>query len=286
MAEVTPLRRRMIEDMQVRNLSPVTQRCYVHAISKFARHFNRSPDRLGLAEIRAYQIHLTVTGASWAGFNVAVCALRFFYGVALGRTAIVERIPYARKRRQLPVILSAEEVVRFFAAVPSLKHRTALMTAYAAGLRVSEVVRLKLADIDSSRMLIRVDQGKGGRDRYIMLSPQLLVVLRAYWQEARPGHWLFPGQDDSRPLDPSVLQWACRKARAAARLGKPVTVHTLRHSFATHLLEAGTDIRIIQVLLGHRDLSTTARYTQVTATTIGNTVSPFDRLKLENAGPA
>src|ERR1700676_4210384 len=286
MAEMTPLRRRMIEDMQVRNLSPVTQRCYVHAISKFARHFNRSPDRLGLAEIRAYQIHLTVTGASWAGFNVAVCALRFFYGVTLGRTAIVERIPYARKRRQLPVILSAEEVVRFFAAVPSLKHRTALMTAYAAGLRVSEVVRLKLADIDSSRMLIRVDQGKGGRDRYIMLSPQLLGVLRAYWQEARPGQCLFPGQDDSRPLDPSVLQWACRKARAAARLGKPVTVHTLRHSFATHLLEAGTDIRIIQVLLGHRDLSTTARYTQVTATTIGNTVSPFDRLKLENAGPA
>jgi integrase/recombinase XerD len=164
------------------------------------------PTRLGLAEIRAYQIHLTTTGLSWAGFNVAVCALRFFYGVTLGRTAIVERIPYARKRRQLPVILSAEEVVRFFAAVPSLKHRTALMTAYAAGLRVSEVVRVKLTDIDSSRMLIRVEQGKGGRDRYIMLSSQLLVVLRAYWREARPGRWLFPGQDDSRPLDPSVLQ--------------------------------------------------------------------------------
>ena len=286
MAEMTPLRRRMIEDMQVRNLSPVTQRCYLHAVAKFARHFNRSPDRLGLADIRAYQIHLTVTGISWAGFNVAVCALRFFYGTTLGRTAIVERIPDARKRRQLPVILSAEEVVRFFAAVPNLKHRVALMTAYAAGLRVSEVVRLKLADIDSSRMLIRVDQGKGGRDRYIMLSPQLLVVLRAYWRETRPVHWLFPGQDESRPLDPSVLQWACRKARAAASLGKPVTVHTLRHSFATHLLEAGTDIRIIQVLLGHRDLSTTARYTQVAATTIGNTASPFDRLKLEQAGPA
>jgi integrase/recombinase XerD len=179
MAEMTPLRRRMIQDMQVRNLSPVTQRCYVHAIRKFARHFNRSPDRLGLAEIRTYQIHLTTTGASWAGFNVAVCALRFFYGVTLGRTAIVERIPYARKRRQLPVILSAEEIAQFLAAVPNLKHRIALMTAYAAGLRVSEVVRLKLADIDSSRMLIRVDQGKGGRDRYIMLSPQLLVVLRA-----------------------------------------------------------------------------------------------------------
>lgn len=284
MAEMTPLRRRMIEDMQVRNLSPVTRRRYVHAVAKFARYFNHSPDRLGLQEIRAYQIHLTTTGASWAGFNVAVCALRFFYGVTLGRTAMVERIPYARKRRQLPVILGADEVVRFFAAVPSLKHRTALMTAYAAGLRVSEVVRLKLIDIDSSRMLIRVDQGKGSSDRYIMLSSQLLIVLRAYWREARPAHWLFPGQDGNRPLDASVLQWACRKARTTAKLGKPVTVHTLRHSFATHLLEAGTNIRIIQVLLGHRDLSTTARYTHVAATTIGNTASPFDRLKLEEAG--
>jgi len=230
MAKMNPLRRRMIEDMQVRNLSPVTQRCYVHAVAKFAQHFNRSPDRLGLEEIRAYQIHLTATGIVWAGFNVAVCALRFFYGVTLGRTAMVERIPYARKRRQLPVILSADEVARFFAAVPNLKHRTALMTAYAAGLRVSEVVRLKLADIDSSRMLIRVDQGKGGRDRYIMLSPQLLVVLRTYWRETQPAHWLFPGQDESRPLDPSVLQATCRIARATAKLEKPVTVHTLRHN--------------------------------------------------------
>jgi integrase/recombinase XerD len=286
MTDMHPLRRRMIEDMQVRNLSPVTQRCYVHAVARFARHFNRAPDRLRLADVREYQVHLMAAGASWGGFNVAVSALRFFYGVTLGRTGMVERIPYARKRRQLPVILSADEVVRLLAAVPSLKHRTALMTAYAAGLRVSEVVRLKIADIDSDRMLIRVEQGKGGRDRYIMLSSQLLVVLRAYWRETRPAHWMFPGQDETRPLDPSVLQWACRKAREAAKLGKPVTVHTLRHSFATHLLEAGTDIRIIQVLLGHRDLSTTARYTQVTATTIGNTASPFDRLKLEEAGPA
>jgi integrase/recombinase XerD len=286
MAEMSPLRRRMIEDMKVRNLSPVTQRCYVHAVTKFARHFNRSPDRLGLAEVREYQVHLTSTGISWASFNVAVCALRFFYGATLGRTAMIERIPYARKRRRLPVILSAEEVARFLAAVASRKHRTALMTAYAAGLRVSEVVRLKINDIDSARMLIRVEQGKGGRDRYIMLSLQLLVVLRAYWREARPGRWLFPGQDESRSLDASVLQAACRTARAAAKLGKPVTVHTLRHSFATHLLEAGTDIRTIQVLLGHRDLSTTARYTQVAATTISNTISPFDRLKLEQASPA
>src|SRR3954452_5806613 len=154
MAEMHPLRRRMIEDMQVRNLSPVTQRCYVHAVAKFARHFNRSPDRLGLEEVRAYQIHLTTTGISWAGFNAAVCALRLFYGVTLGRTAMVEGIHYARKRRQLPVILSADGVGRWFGGGPNLKHRTALMTAYAAGLRVSEVVRLKLAPIDSIRMLI------------------------------------------------------------------------------------------------------------------------------------
>src|SRR3954447_21562097 len=248
MAEMNPLRRRMIEDMKVRNLSPVTQRCYMHTVAKFAQHVNRSPDRLGLEEVRAYQVHLTTTGISWAGFNVAVCALRFLYGVTLGRTAMVERIPYARKQQQLPVILSADEIVRFFAAVPSLKHRTALMAAYAAGLRVSEVVRLRVADIDSNRMLIRVEQGKGHRDRYVMLSAQLLVVLRAYWQEIRPKHWLFPGRDESHPLHVSTLHWVCRNARERAKLGKPVSVHTLRHSFATHLLEAGTDIRTIQSL--------------------------------------
>ena len=235
--------------------------------------------------MRAYQVHLVSTGASWATFNVAVSALRFFYGVTLGRSAMVDRIPYARMQ-QLPVVLSADEVVRFLDAVPSRKHRMALMTAYAAGLRVSEVVRLSISDIDSERMLIRVEHGKGGRDRYVMLSSQLLVVLRGYWRQSRPTHWLFPGQDESRPLDASVLQWACRNARTAAKLGKPVTVHTLRHSFATHFLEAGTDIRTIQVLLGHRELSTTARYTQVAATTIGNTASPFDRLRIKGASPA
>src|SRR5258708_22009170 len=157
MAEQNPLRRRMIEDMKVRNLSPVTQRCYVHAVAKFAQHFNRSPDRLGLAEVRDYQIHLMSTGTSWAGFNVAVCALRFFYGVTLGRTAMVERIPYARKRRHLPVVLSTDEVARFLAGVPNLKHRMALTTDYAAGLRVSEVVRLKIDVIVSARMLLRVE---------------------------------------------------------------------------------------------------------------------------------
>jgi integrase/recombinase XerD len=285
MAGMTALRRRMIEDMKVRNFSPVTQRCYVHAVAKFAQYFKLSPDRLGLAEVRAYQIQLVETGTSWAAFNVAVSALRFFYGVTLGRPAMVERVPHARKQQQLPVILSSDEVVRFFAAVPSLKHRTALMAAYAAGLRVSEVVRLRVADIDSDRMLIRVEQGKGHRDRYVMLSAQLLVMLRTYWQEIRPKHWLFPGRDESRPLDASTLHWACRNARKAAKLGKPVSVHTLRHSFATHLLETGTDIRTIQVLLGHQHLSTTARYTQVATTTIGNTISPFDRLDMANTTP-
>ena len=176
--------------------------------------------------------------------------------------------------------LSADEVVRFLEAVPSLKSRTALTTAYAAGLRVSEVVLLKIADIDSQRMVIRVEQGKGGKDRYVMLSPQLLRILRTYWRLARPKRWLFPGRDDERPLVPNVLHAACRSACAAAGLSKQVTVHTLRHSFATHLLESGADMRIIQVLLGHASLSTTARYTRVATKTISNTPSPLDRLPL------
>jgi integrase/recombinase XerD len=286
MAEMSLLRRRMIEDMKIRNLSPATQRCYVHAVAKFSQYFKRSPDRLGLAEVRAYQVHLVSGGVSWGGFNQAVCALRFFYGVTLGRSAaMVERIPYAGKLRHLPVVLSTDEVARFLAGVPNLKHRMALMTAYAAGLRVSEVVRLKIADIDSARMLLRVEQGKGGKDRYVMLSPRLLAMLRRYWQAEKPRHWLFPGHNHSRSLGPSVLQAACRAARAAAGFQKPVTMHTLRHSFATHLLEAGTDTRTIQVLLGHNDLSTTTRYARVATTTIGNTQSPLDRLKLEMPEP-
>jgi site-specific recombinase XerD len=286
MAEMSPLRRRMIEDMKVRNLSPATQRCYVHAVAKFSKYFGRSPDQLGLAEVRAYQVRLVSAGVSWGAFNQAVCALRFFFGVTLGRAAMVERIPYARKPQRLPVVLSAAEVVRFLAGVANLKHRMALTAAYAAGLRVSEVVRLKIADVDSSRMLIRVEQGKGAKDRYVMLSPRLLALLRDYWRAVRPRHWLFPGQSEERHLDPSVLQAACRAARAAAGFRKPVTMHTLRHSFATHLFEAGNDIRTIQVLLGHGDLSTTTRYARVATTTIGSTTSPLDRLIPEMPEPA
>ena len=283
---VSPLRRRMIEDMTVRNLSPATQRSYLHAVAKFSRYFSRSPDRLDIEDVRAFQVFLVSQKISWPALNQTVCALRFFYGVTLNRPEIPERIAYAREPRKLPVILSADEVMRFLEAVPSLKTRTALTTAYAAGLRASEAVSLKVADIDSSRMLIQVRHGKGAKDRTVMLSPQLLAILRTYWRLARPREWLFPGRDESKPIDVQVLHAACRSATKAAGLAKRVTVHTLRHSFATHLLESGVDIRIIQVLLGHNSLSTTARYTQVATTTIAKTRSPIDRLALEVVPPA
>ena len=203
MADLSPLRRRMIEDMTVRNLSPATQRSYVHAVAKFSRFFGRSPDRLGLEDVRAFQVHLVSSGISWPALNQTVCALRFFYGVTLGHDEIPERIPYAREPRKLPVVLSADEVVRFLEAVPSLKTRAALTTAYAAGLRASEVVGLKVGNIDSRRMVIRVEHGKGGKDRTVMLSAQLLGILRTYWRLSRPQHWLFPGREfeqvDRRP---------------------------------------------------------------------------------------
>jgi len=285
MTETSPLRRRMIEDMTVRNLSPATQRSYLHAVTKFSQYFGRSPERLDLEDVRAFQVHLVSNGISWPGLNQTVCALRFFYGVTLGHGEIPERIPYAREPRKLPLVLSADEVVRFLEAVPSLKTRAALTTAYAAGLRASEAVGLKVADIDSGRMVIRVEHGKGGKDRYVMLSTQLLDILRTYWRLARPRHWLFPGREESKPIDVQVLYSACRSACAAAGLAKRVTVHTLRHSFATHLLESGTDIRIIQVLLGHANLSSTARYTRVSNGLIRRTESPLDRLTLEVVPP-
>jgi len=249
MAEISPLRRRMIDDMMIRNLSPSTQQSYLYAVAKFSRHFGRSPDRLGLEEVRAYQLHLIAQQRSWSHINQAVCALRFFYGVTLGWSDAFEHIVAAREPQKLPVVLSADEVVRFLEAVPSLKTRSALTTAYAAGLRASETVGLKVGDIDSERGVIRVEHGKGGKDRYVMLSPQLLRILRAYWRLAKPAAWLFPGRQGDRPVGTATLQAACRVAAREAELGKPVTVHTLRHSFATHLLEAGTDIRIILLII-------------------------------------
>lgn len=285
MAQMSPLRRRMIEDMTIRNLSPATQQSYVHAVSKFSQYFGRSPDRLGLEDVRAYQVHLASKGVAWASLNQAVCALGFFYGVTLGEQTIPERIAYAREPRKLPVVLSADEVVRFLESVSSLKARVALTTAYAAGLRVSEVAALKVRDIDNQRMVMRIEHGKGGKERYVMLSEALLGILRSYWRLARPPLFLFPGRTSDTPIDPTVLHAACRSATAAAGLDKRVSVHVLRHSFATHLLESGVDIRIIQVLLGHENLSTTARYTRVSTQLIGNTASPLDRLSLNVTPP-
>ncbi|MBZ5763866.1 site-specific integrase, partial [Rhizobium sp. VS19-DR104.2] len=235
MAEISPLRRRMIEDMTIRNLSPATQRSYISAVRKFSRYFSRSPDRLNLDDIRTFQVHLVSTGISWASLNQIVCALRFFYGITLAQDDVPERIPYARKPRKIPVVLSADEVAQFLEAVSSLKARVALTTAYAAGLRVGEVCGLKIEDIDSSRMVIHVRHGKGAKARYVMLSNELLGILRSYWRLSRPTGFLFPGRDADRPIEPTVLNAACRSAVAATGLSKRVTVHTLRHSFATHL---------------------------------------------------
>ncbi|TBA29374.1 integrase [Rhizobium ruizarguesonis] len=285
MTEISPLRRRMIDDMTIRNLSPATQRSYLHAVTKFSRYFGCSPDRLGLEDVRAFQVHLISSGLSWPALNQTVCALRFFFGVTLGHAEIPERIAYARTPAKLPTILNGDEIVRFLEAVPSLRTRTALTTAYAAGLRASEAVHLKVRDVDGERGIIRVEHGKGGKDRNVMLSAQLLAILRVYWRLARPEVWLFPGRDETKPIDVQVLYSACRSACTAAGIDKRVTVHTLRHSFATHLLESGTDIRIIQVLLGHNNLSTTARYTKVSNTLIRSTTSPLDRLTLEVVPP-
>ena len=288
MAQMSPLRRRMVEDMTVRNLSPRTQVVYVHAIARLSKFCGgRSPAGLTLDDIHRFQVDLASRKMSWGYFNQMMAGLRFFYGITLDRPELPERIAYAKEPRRLPVVLSPDEVARFLAAVPSVQCRAALTTAYAAGLRVSEVVHLKVSDIDTERMVILVEQAKGQKDRYVMLSTQLLAILRAYWRatEPRPRHWLFCGHE-GRPMAKSILYRACHAACEAAGLSKHVTVHTLRHSFATHLLENGTDIRIIQVLLGHSHLSTTTLYTQVATSTIRRTASPLDVLNLGQAAPA
>jgi len=271
----------MIEDMAIRNLSRSTQQSYIYAVAKFSRHFQHSPDRLGMEEVRAYQLHLVEQKYSWTHINQVACALRFFYGITLGQKEAFERIVSGKEPEKLPPVLNREEIVRFLKAVAGLRNRVALTTTYAAGLRIGEVVCLKVGSIDSERMLLHIEGGKGGRDRYAMLSPRLLEILRAYWKRARPSSWLFPGQEPGSHVSRGALQAACRAARKRARIDKRVTAHTLRHSFATHLLESGTDIRIIQVLLGHTHLETTARYAQVATGLIAGTSSPFDQLALE-----
>ena len=276
---MTPLRRRMIEDMRVRNLAANTQRVYLQQVSNFARHFGRSPELLGPEEVRAWQVHLIeVQRRSSSTLVVATSALRFLYHITLKREWAVEELPLARTPRKLPVILSQDEVTQFLEAIRSVKHRTVLIAAYAAGLRISEATRLKVGDIDSQRMMLRVEQGKGRADRYVMLSPRLLDILRSYWCIGRPQYWLFPGRFPDQPVGADVIRQACHDARRRTGISKPITPHSLRHAFATHLLESGTDVRLIQLLMGHRSLATTARYLKVATSTICATASPFDRL--------
>ncbi len=278
---MTPLRQRMIEDMQIRNLAPHTQRSYVQQISQFARHFGRSPELLGPADIRAYQVHLVQDRQLSASSTlVATAALRFLYKVTLKRGwSIEEVVPTCRKPQRLPVVLSRDEVSRFLAAVELRKHRVILTVCYAAGLRISEAVHLTPSAIDSQRMVIRVDAGKGQKDRYVMLSPKLLDLLRDYWRTTRPMAWLFPGDLPGQPISTDAVAHACRAARGRAGIAKPVTPHALRHAFAVHLLEAGADLRTIQLLLGHRSLSTTARYLRLATSTVCATASPLDALQ-------
>jgi integrase/recombinase XerD len=282
---MTPLRRRMIDDMTLRNFTPATIEAYVRCVARFARHFRASPDLLGPEQVRAYLLHLLQERhVSLSYYKLTRCALRFFYRETLGRDDVPQSLAPVKQPRTLPVVLGPDELARFFAAITNLKHRALLMTAYAAGLRVSEVTRLRVTDIDSARMVIRVYRGKGQKDRYVMLSPRLLEILRAYWKAARPGDFLFPGAGPDRPLTTGSVRKVCCRARRAAGLGKQVTVRALRHSFATHLLESGTDLRTIQVLLGHRSFSTTARYVHVATAALAATRSPFDRLELTERG--
>jgi integrase/recombinase XerD len=276
---MTRLRQRMIEEMKLRNLSPRTIEVYVSRVANFARYFGRTPEVLGRDEVRSYLLHLVQEKkVSWSVYNQRVAALRFLYEVTLDREGVLVRIACPKQPKRLPVVLSLEEATRFFAAIIGVKHRAILMTAYAAGLRISEVVALRVDDIDSKRMVLRVRQGKGRRDRNVMLSPRLLTLLREYWKIARPTDRLFPGQVEGQPLTVGSVHRICVQAARAAGLDKHVTVHTLRHSFATHLLEAGTNIRTIQVLLGHRNIKTTAVYTHVSPIALETTRSPLDQL--------
>jgi site-specific recombinase XerD len=277
--KVSPLRQRMIEDMMVRNFAPNTQESYLHQVSLFARHFRKSPEQLGPEEIRIYQVYLAQERKAAAGTRtVAVSALRFLYGVTLQREWTVPLIPTAKKDHHLPVILSPEEVLQLLQAARCFSHHVIFSTMYGTGMRVSEAVHLRAADIDSQRMMIRIEQGKGHKDRYVQLSPKLLELLRCYWRKLRPSHWMFPGQIPNQPLGREAVADAVAHASKRAGLTKRISPHSLRHAYAVHLLEAGTDIRRIQLLLGHRSLSTTARYLRLATTTVCATASPLDLL--------
>ena len=275
---ISPLRRRMIEDMTVRKFTARTQEGYIRAVKGFSTFLGASPDTASAEDLRRYRLHLVESGVGAPTINHSLTGLRFLFLVTLRKPAIVLDMPFVREPRRLPVVLSPQEVARLLDAAPGLKYKAALSVAYGAGLRASEVISLKIADIDSDRMVIRVEQGKGRKDRYVMLSEHLLKLLRMWWKVGRPQGWLFPGQNPVNPLTPRQLNRACHAAAQMAEIDKPVSLHTLRHSFATHLLEQKTDIRVIQVLLGHKKLDTTALYTRVALKALGQVTSPLEHL--------
>src|SRR5215467_7655828 len=275
---VSPLRRRMIEDMTIRKFVAKTQHDYVQRVKDFAVFLGRSPSTASKEDVRRFQLHLASNGAGTPKMNVTAAALRFFFNVTLDRPDLAKQASFVHEPRKVPVVLSPEEVARFLEAAPGIKYKAALSVAYGAGLRVSEVAALKVPDIDSERMMLRVEQGKGRKDRYAMLSPQLLELLRDWYRVARPAVWLFPGRDPMLPLTTRQFARAVHAAANIAGIKKRVTPHTLRHSFATHLLEQKTDVRLIQVLLGHAKLETTMLYTQVANNVIRAVMSPLDRL--------
>lgn len=279
---MTPLRKRLIEDLELRNYAPSTVHAYVNHVFWLARFYRRSPDELTEEQVRAYLVHLVQQKQiSWSHYNVTVCALRFLYESTLGKPWVVRHVPFAKRPKKLPCVLSSDEVLSLLKCVPKLGHRMVLMTIYATGLRISEATRLQPADIDGQRMVILVRQGKGAKDRQAPLSPLLLESLRAYWRSTRPKLWLFPGKDENQPVHRQTVAQACAAAARKAGLTKHVTPHTLRHSFATHLLEAGVDLRTIQQILGHSQLRTTAHYTHVSVERIQQAASPLDPLANE-----
>ena len=284
--QITPLRQRMIDDMTMRNMTRSTQYVYTQAVANFARYHGRSPDQLDLEDVRDYRLHLVASGLKATSINPIIGGLRFFYKVTLGKKQIAEEIPFARKEDTLPAVLTRDEVVRVLRAVADLRMRTLLITIYAAGLRVSEAVVLTARDINSKQLVIEVRQGKGRRDRYVMLSEQLLKILRDYYRVARPFNYLFPGPDPKQPITTRSVQRAFREAADAVGLDSTISVHTLRHSFATHLLEQGVELRVIQDLLGHRQITSTTRYARVALNTIRQIQSPLELLNIEELAPA
>jgi len=285
---MTPLRQRMIEDMQLRNMSTETIKGYVGYVAQFARHFGRSPEILTPEHAREFQLHLLQKKVSWSTFNQSLCALRFFYGTTLGRKDFVQRLPYGKKPKRIPVVLSRDEIVKLLQCIPSRKKRMVLTTMYATGLRVGEAVRLSVNDIDSRRMTILVARGKGNKQRLVPLSPKLLTELRLFWQTHRNPVWLFPGRLPDRHLTISVLERSCAIARDLAGLTRRFSTHALRHTFATELLEAGVDLFSIQKILGHTSLCMTARYTHVRRNHLQEACKSLDLLPLEQLlqGPA